>query len=63
MPVKVKQVESVLISVYKEKGEKESIKEFFLILRNYVFNKVVRIYILLRNIQEKGKRHGERDCR
>lgn len=51
----MKQVESVLLSVYEEEGEKEGIKEFLLILRNYIFNKVVRIFILLRKKKEMMK--------
>ena len=51
----MKQVENILLPVYKEEEEKEGIKEFLLILRKYVFNKVVRIFILLRNMQLKRK--------
>lgn len=59
----MKQVERVLLSVYKEEGEEEGIKEFLLILRNYIFNKVVKVFILLRNPRQKRKRDDERECR
>lgn len=57
--MKVRQVESILLSVYKEEGEKGCIKEFLLILRNYILNTVVSFFILLRNPWEKKKKEKE----